>query len=88
MCSSASEASLVLQEVLFVMGARLVQIDERWKDGVVQKAGLSRDEVVHLVRPFHMMCFPYFAMYMQLRGNPAQIITIDNYALAFWVHFK
>ncbi|CAL8471952.1 g11494 [Coccomyxa elongata] len=38
-----------LREVLFVMGARLVQIDERWKDGGLQKAGLSSDEVVHLI---------------------------------------
>ncbi len=55
---------MVPQEVLFVMGARLVQIDERWKDGGLQKAGLSSDEVVHLVRLFQMLCFH---VYIQLR---------------------
>ena len=32
------------------MGARLVEIDQRWKDGGLERAGLTADEVVHLVR--------------------------------------
>ncbi|EIE23685.1 hypothetical protein COCSUDRAFT_63210 [Coccomyxa subellipsoidea C-169] len=38
-----------LREVLFVMGARLLEIDQRWKDGGLERAGLTADEVVHLI---------------------------------------
>ena len=40
---------LLLQEVLFVMVARLVEIDEKWKHGALQRAGLTGDEIAHLV---------------------------------------
>ncbi|KAK9905917.1 hypothetical protein WJX75_008898 [Coccomyxa subellipsoidea] len=38
-----------LREVLFVMGARLVEIDEKWKHGGLQRAGLTSNDVVHLI---------------------------------------
>lgn len=44
-----STLPVLLQEVLFVMGARLVEIDEKWKHGGLQRAGLTSNDVVHLV---------------------------------------
>ena len=38
-----------MQEVLWVMSARLAQIEERWSDGRLRRAGLDAGEVGHLV---------------------------------------
>ena len=38
-----------LQEVLFVMGANLSQIEERWDSGRLRATGLSSQHVISLV---------------------------------------
>lgn len=57
-----------LQEVLFVMGANLSQIEERWDSGRLRTTGLSSQHVISLVRsasphPFPLStCFCTFAV--------------------------
>ena len=55
-----------LQEVLFVMGANLSQIEERWDSGRLRTTGLSSQHVISLVRTAspHTLstCFCTFAV--------------------------
>lgn len=41
---------LFKQELLELMGARLVEIKEWWEDGQLSAAGFSAEEIKHLVR--------------------------------------
>ena len=48
-CMPGQRAGFAVQEVLWVMRARLAQIEERWVDGRLRRGGLDADEVCHLV---------------------------------------
>jgi hypothetical protein len=45
----ATNISRCLQTVLFIMGARLAEINSKWDDGSLQRVGLTAEEVMHLV---------------------------------------
>ena len=38
-----------MQEVLEILGARLVEIQSKWQNGHLQRVGFTAEEVCHLV---------------------------------------
>ncbi len=62
----AERCACAVQEVLWVMGARLAHIEEHWASGRLQRAGLGAREVAHLVEALFEDTEPRRALLQQL----------------------